>query len=127
MSTAELPGFLGALVVVSILLTYLKNANPALFGAVLAGTSAVLTLFIMGETEQLISSLGGYMPEFGGEGFSAVIKGIYISVSSEIVSSLCRDNGLSSIAIKAEIAARVALVSLALPLVAQLFSLLEAL
>ena len=119
--------FLGFVAAVSMLLVYLKSANPALFGAVLAGASAVFAAFVMDKTAALIANFGGYLSDIGSEGLSAVIKGVYISVSSEIVSSLCRDNGLSAFAVKAEMAARIALVSLALPLIAELFSLLEGL
>ena len=127
MSPREVSLFLGFVAAVSMLLVYLKSANPALFGAVLAGASAVFAAFVMDKTAALIANFGGYLSDIGSEGLSAVIKGVYISVSSEIVSSLCRDNGLSAFAVKAEMAARIALVSLALPLIAELFSLLEGL
>ena len=127
MSPREVLLFLGFVAAVSMLLVYLKSANPALFGAVLAGASAVFAAFVMDKTAALIANFGGYLSDIGSEGLSAVIKGVYISVSSEIVSSLCRDNGLSAFAVKAEMAARIALVSLTLPLIAELFSLLEGL
>ena len=56
-------------------------------------------------------------PETGGECIYVLIKALGVAVAAQIAGDICRDNGNSAVAGVSELAAKAAIIALALPLI----------
>ncbi len=108
-----------------VVFSYLRSVNTAMAVAALAGASAVMAIFLVDLTSSLVAQAEGYLTGLGLAGMQALVKAAYLSLVAEMACSLCRDSGFSSLAVKTEFAAKVAMLSLAAPLIKQLLEMLK--
>ncbi len=106
----------------TLMAVLLRGKNPA--GAALVGLActAVMTACMIDSVKTVFDGFGELI-EAGGiepDYYKSVIKVIGVAYFTEIVSGLCRDAGEGAIAVKLEIAGRVCVLVLTMPIVARL-------
>ena len=104
-------------VIASVLTLVLKKNNPE-FSVIVAITAGVIVIFMILPDVQNVARLFVHMSEIAGissEYISVIIKSCVIAMVSGVCASTCRDAGNSSLALKLEIAGRVTIIILAMP------------
>ena len=89
-----------------------------------AGLAAVAMLFAGTEAATWLEAIKGAMRDDGNV-FTVVLKGAGISIVSEMGAQLCEDTGESALAGRIELAARVAMLGLCAPMIAELLGLID--
>lgn len=123
MNTYSLIGFS---VVTAIAAFTVKQYNPQIAVHVSLAGGAVVALAVLAELSGIVSELNALAAEGGASSATVgvIIKAVGIAYLSRLGAELCRDIGENALAIKAEIVGRVMLLSLALPLIANIASIL---
>lgn len=110
--------------VASVLSLMLKKDRPE-FALILSMSAGIIIIFLIlpsagraAEVIQTISDIAGINSEYIG----IIIKSCAVAMVTEISASTCRDSGNSSLAVKLEIAGRIAIVLLATPIINTLFN-----
>ena len=116
---------IGAVALTGMLFAVLmRNKNPTAAALTALACTLVIASYMLGAFEDLFSgfsrllSSGGLDPVF----YKSIIKVIGVAYFSEIISGLCRDAGQNAIAAKVEIAGRVFVLTLTLPVVTELMN-----
>ena len=113
-------------IIASALSLMLKKDKPefSLFISIVAGVIIIFLILpaarIATEAIMTISELAG----ISGEYISVIIKSCVIAMITSVCASTCRDAGNSSLALKLEIAGRVAIIILAVPVINALFNII---
>lgn len=122
MNVLALCGFLLAVLCIQMLL---KRLCPEFTPLTLGASAILLGVYLAREGINTLLSLWntaagmGLLPHL-----ELLLKALAISVACNLTSAVCRDCGESSLAEKAELAGKVAILSLSVPLAVQLLSLL---
>ena len=114
---------LAGLAVVVALLTVVVRQYKAEYGMAVGVAGGVLLLvLVLAQMAGMLDSLTGLIERAGihQEWLSLLLKALGICYITQFASDCCRDAGESALASKAELAGRVAVVLLALPMLAQL-------
>ena len=116
---------ISAIAIVAISLSLmLKKDRPdfSLLISVAAGALILVSIFpAMGNAAYMIldiSDVSGINSEY----IVVIIKSCVIAMVTGTVAATCRDNGFSSLALKMEIAGRITIIILALPVISTLFN-----
>ena len=111
-------------VISSVLTLVLKKERPE-FSLLIAITAGIIILFMIlpeaGGVARLIINISE-VAGIGDEYITVIIKSCAIAMVSGVCASTCRDAGNSSLALKLEIAGRIAIIILAMPVVNTLFN-----
>ena len=113
-------------IIASVLSLILKRDKPefSLFISISAG--AIILFLILPaarmavEAIMTISEIAG----ISGEYITVIIKSCVIAMITSVCASTCRDAGNSSLALKLEIAGRIAIIILAVPVINTLFNII---
>ncbi len=114
---------LAALAVVIALLTVVVRQYKAEYGmAVGVAGGILLLLLVIAQMSGMFDSIGGMIDRVGirQEWLTLLLKALGICYVTQFASDCCRDAGETALASKAELAGRVAVVLLALPMLTQL-------
>lgn len=106
-------------VITSVLTLLLKKERPEI-SVIIAITAGILIIFVILPAAQSIAKLFIHMSEIAGissEYISVIIKSCVIAMVSGACASTCRDSGNSSLALKLEIAGRITIIVLAMPVI----------
>lgn len=114
---------IAAIAIVGTLLSVLlRGKNPVGAALVALATAGVMAMYTIGGIGAVFDGFGelirtgGIEPDY----YKSVIKVIGVAYFTEISAALCRDAGEGAIAVKLELAGRVAVLVLTLPIVARL-------
>jgi stage III sporulation protein AD len=122
----EIMPFLGIALVATVLLTILRMERPEL--AVLFGTAVGILLFIM-----VLQRLGVVLQQFQGLTARAGVEPFYLGTVFKVIAvayltgfgaQICRDAGEGALAMKVELAGKVAILILAVPVMTAILQLL---
>lgn len=103
---------------VCVLCAVIKQYRPEYAPIVQIAAVAVIAASAVRILQNIISQLDfSPMSETGGECISVLIKALGVAVAAQIAGDICRDNGNSAVAGVSELAAKVAIIALALPLI----------
>ena len=104
---------------VCVLCAVIKQYRPEYAPIVQIAAVAVIAASAVRILQNIISQLDFFsgMSETGGECISVLIKALGVAVAAQIAGDICRDNGNSAVAGMSELAAKAAIIALALPLI----------
>ncbi len=110
----------------AVLGTLVKKSNRE-YALLLAALTAVLILAWAVESaaplvEQIMDLAGG--GELGGLCLSVMLKAVGLTVLGQLAAQLCKDAGEAALAYGVELAAKIAVLAVAMPVLAQLFDFL---
>ena len=114
---------LAALAVVIALLAVVVRQYKSEYGMAVGGAGGILLLLlVIAQMSGLFDSLSDMIDRVGirQEWLTLLLKALGICYLTQFASDCCRDAGETALASKAELAGRVAVVLLALPMLAQL-------
>ncbi len=115
-------GFLLAALCIQLLL---KRLCPEFTPLTLGACAILLAVYLLRESLNTLLSLWQTAAQMGlAPHLELLLKALAVSVACNLTSAVCRDCGESSLAEKAELAGKVAILSLSVPLAGQLFALL---
>lgn len=108
----------------TLLAVILRQKSPALAALVALAATAVMAGMLLDSFRVIFDGFsaliesGGIDPEY----YKSIIKVIGVAYFTEITAGLCRDAGESAIAAKLEIAGRLGVMALTVPIVARLMT-----
>ncbi len=104
-----------------------KRSNKEYAALMAAGACAVILLAALRQAEPLVSQMESLAETSGlpGQVLPAVLKAVGIAIAGQLASQLCKDAGESALSYTVELAAKVAILAVALPLAAGVFEFLE--
>ena len=114
-------------IVSALLCVLLKNSRPEISVILSLAATIIILFYILPFLKQVFEALNG-ISEFVGidsEYITPVFKVIGIAYITQIGGDLCRDAGESAIAAKLELAGKIAIVSLALPIAYKMISVIN--
>ena len=115
-------GFLLAALCINLLL---RRLSPEFAPLTVAASGILLAVYLLREAANTVGTLSEIAAQYGLSGwFSLLLKALAIAVACQLTSALCRDCGESALAEKAELAGKLAILALTLPVVRQLLDLL---
>lgn len=120
----DILGISAIAIVASVLSLMLKKDRPE-FSLIIAVTGGAIIIFLIlpaarsaAEVVTTISEVAG----ISGEYITVIIKSCVIAMITSVCASTCRDSGNSSLAVKLELAGRIAIIILAVPVINSLFN-----
>lgn len=122
MNILSVCGFLLVALCVNLLLHRLR---PEFTLLTVAASGILLGVYVLREAAGMLTSMSDLAARSGLQGWlELLLKALGIAVSCQLTAALCRDCGESALAEKAELAGKIAILSLTLPVVRQLIALL---
>lgn len=117
-------GFVGAIAVV-----LLRNTKPELTIFVSIAVSAIVLIALSSRISAVISTFSSLAEKSGLESgvFSSILRIIGIGYVTEYASSICDDNGCGSISRNIQLAGKIVIFVMALPLVTGIIDIIEGL
>ena len=115
----------GIAVVATAACVILQKTNPEFSMMVALITGVLIFMFVLSSFTPILDSLESWMNEFGLNNvyFTTVVKTLGICYLTQMASDTCKDAGYSSIASKVELAGKITILLLALPMFENLISL----
>ena len=126
MNIAELLGTaVGVLLCAAFLFVVLRHQRPELAICLGLAAGALVLVLLLSEIAPLFSAVRNMMQSGGlsAEWLAVVLKAAGVCLLTQLVADTCRDAGETALAGKAELAGRVLLLLLAIPLYEQILSL----
>ena len=123
MDTFSLIGFAVVTAILSCIVRQFNNAagmNVALAGGAFILLSIIAKVSGVAAALSLVASSGG----LDGESVAVIVKAIGIAYTTQIAATLCRDLGETALAVKTELAGRIMLMTLAVPLILKITEML---
>lgn len=116
---------IGIAVVATAACVILQKTNPEFSMMVALITGVLIFMFVLSSFTPILDSLENWMNEFGLNNvyFTTVVKTLGICYLTQMASDTCKDAGYSSIASKVELAGKITILLLALPMFENLISL----
>jgi stage III sporulation protein AD len=116
-------------VTAAILSLVIKKDEPSIALLVGAGAGCVVLLSVLGIVKSISSFLSELAEATGmsSVALSVVVKTVGIGIISRFAADVCKDSGLNSAASATELAASVAAIYIALPLMKTVFQMIEGL
>lgn len=118
---------LGIAIVAVVACVLLQKTNPEFSMAVALITGILIFLFVLSSFTPILETLEYWMNEFhlNNVYFMTVIKTLGVCYLTQLASDTCKDAGYASVASKVELAGKVTILLLALPLFENLLSLTQ--
>ena len=119
----------GVLLCAAMLAVLLRAQRPELAMCLGLAAAAAVAILLVRQIAPLISAMRRLltMTALPTEGFGVVLKAAGVCLLTQITADTCRDAGETALASKAELAGRVLMLMLAVPLFEELLSLVTAL
>ena len=130
MTTGEvLIAVVGVLLCASMLAVLLRVQRPELATCLGLAAAAVVVILLLRQLTPLIATLRRMltMTALPSEGFEVVLKAAGVCLLTQLTADTCRDAGETALAAKAELAGRVLMLLLAVPLFEELLTLVTTL
>ncbi len=130
MTTGEvLIAVVGVLLCAAMLAVLLRTQRPELAMCLGLAAAAVVAILLVRQIAPLISAMRRMltMTSLPTEGFGVVLKAAGVCLLTQITADTCRDAGETALAAKAELAGRVLMLMLAVPLFEELLTLVTTL
>lgn len=120
---------IGILLCAAMLAVLLRTHRPELAMCLTLGAGAAVLILVLRELTPLITSIRQMLSlaDFPSEYFGVVLKAAGVCLLTQITADTCRDAGETALAGKAELAGRVFMLVLAVPLFEQVLGLVLAL
>ena len=117
---------IAACIVSAVAVLFLKQHRPELAMLLSAAAGALVLVALVSPTLQIAASLGERLSGAGlSEIFKVLLKVMGICYLTDFAADLCRDFGQSSLASKVELAGKISVIGLCLPLVDTLLSITD--
>lgn len=119
----------GLALAAAVLAAYLRPQRPEIALALSLACGAVLLLAAMGWIRQLldqVQQLAGQLPLEGQQG-KIVLKALGVCVISQLACDACKDAGEAAVAGKLELASRILVLAMGLPLLQELLAIISSL
>ena len=117
---------IAACIVSAVAVLFLKQHRPELAMLLSAAAGALVLVALVSPTLQIAVSLGERLNGAGlSEIFKVLLKVMGICYLTDFAADLCRDFGQSSLASKVELAGKISVIGLCLPLVDTLLSITD--
>ncbi len=125
----EIIKIMGVAIVGAVSALIIKEHKPQMAIVVGIATAAVLFLMILSQVEYVLNvvTITATGLEINTEYIAAIFKMIGISYLSQFGSEICRDAGQNAIAAKVELAGKIMIVALSVPILIELMNLLVSL
>lgn len=122
----EIIKIIGVAIVGAVSALILKEQKPQLAIVVGIATAVVLFLMVLSQVEYVLNvvTITATGLDINTEYIAAIFKMIGISYLSQFGSEICRDAGQNAIAAKVELAGKVMIVALSVPILIELMNLL---
>ncbi len=122
-------GVCGVLLCAAMLAVLLRGWRPELALCLSLGAGVLVLLMLLRRIEPLLATVNGLLVEgaFPTPYLTAVLKGAGICTVTQLTADTCRDAGETALASKAEMAGRLLLLAVAVPLFGEVLSLVTAL
>lgn len=119
----------GVLLCAAMLAVVLRAQRPELAMCLGLAATAAVTILLVRQIAPLISTMRRLlaMTTLPSEGFGVVLKAAGVCLLTQMAADTCRDAGETALASKAELAGRVLMLMLAVPLFEELLSLVTTL
>ncbi len=119
----------GVLLCAAMLAVLLRAQRPELAMCLGLAAAAVVAILLVRQISPLVSTMRRMLTltALPTEGFAVVLKAAGVCLMTQITADTCRDAGETALAAKAEMAGRVLMLMLAVPLFEELLSLVTAL
>lgn len=116
---------IGIAIVATAACIILQKTNPEFSMMVALITGILIFMFVLASFTPILDSLEDWMNEFGLNNvyFTTVVKTLGICYLTQMASDTCKDAGYSSIASKVELAGKITILLMALPMFENLISL----
>ncbi len=85
-------------------------------------TGLIILLLVLSRAEPVFEAINGYMGKFGSTGGLLLLKALGICIVTQLATDTCKDMGESATAAKLELAGKVLIIVLILPLLNELLS-----
>ena len=114
-------------IVSAMICVFIKNTRPEISLILSLASTIIILFYILPFLKQVLAALEGISEFIGIESSytAPVFKVIGIAYITQIGGDLCRDAGESAIASKIEIAGKIAIVSLAMPIAYKMISVIN--
>lgn len=114
----------GIAILIITLSTVLKQTKPEFSIMIIIFSSVLIFSLIFGYVEEIYITLADYFLMLGINNIyiNIIFKTLVIAYLSEFTSSLCRDSGESALSVKIELAGKVVIMTLAIPLIKELLT-----
>ncbi len=111
-------------VVVTVLAVMLRSQRPEQATLLVLAAGVAILVVVFDQIYPLLQTIKGYLDGSGlsAEYLSVLIKGVGICLVTQLASDICRDAGEISMANKTELAGRVALLIVGMPLFQKLMT-----
>ena len=119
---------ISAVAIVAVLLSaLLKKTNPVTSVCIILSAGLVIILSVINELADIFNTIESLfiMGGIDTESYKLIIKITGVAYFTEITSGLCKDADENSLAIKLEIAGRICIVYLTLPIISDLVDVLR--
>ena len=115
----NLLSILGIALIAVVLVTVLRQYNPEFAIPVEIGAAVLIVVLLISPVTEILESLRSMLRLSGIDSgyFALLIKAIGIIVVVQLAADTCRDSGNSALAHKVELAGRVAVILITLPMV----------
>ncbi|MBR5157204.1 MAG: stage III sporulation protein AD [Clostridia bacterium] len=122
----EILKIMGVAIVGAVSALILKEYKPQLAIVVAIATAVVLFLMVLSQVEYVLNvvTITATGLDLNTEYIAAIFKMIGISYLSQFGSEICRDAGQNAIAAKVELAGKIMIVALSVPILIELMNLL---
>ena len=130
MTTGEvLISVVGVLLCAAMLAVLLRAQRPELARCLVLAAAAVVAILLVRQISPLVATMRRMltMTSLPNEGFGTVLKAAGVCLLTQITADTCRDAGETALAAKAELAGRVLMLMLAVPLFEELLTLVTTL
>lgn len=120
----EIGKFLGVAILIVIIVIVLKQVKPELSVLVMILGSIVLLLFILNSFTSVITTVNEIITKTGisQNMFSIILKIVGVGYLIEFTADICKDTGNSSIADKVILGGKILILTMSLPIINSLFS-----
>ncbi|MBQ4515941.1 MAG: stage III sporulation protein AD [Clostridia bacterium] len=125
----EIIKIMGVAIVGAVSALIIKEHKPQLAIVIGIGTAVILFLMILSQVEYVLNvvTITATGLDINTEYIAAIFKMIGISYLSQFGSEICRDAGQNAIAAKVELAGKIMIVALSVPILIELMNLLVSL
>ena len=114
----KIMAIVGLLVVVAVLAVILRHQRPEQALVLVLMTGVLITVSLLGKAQSILNELTNLLSQSGlsSEYDAILFKGLGICLITQLASDTCKDAGEMALSAKAELAGRMALLILGLPL-----------
>ncbi len=116
---------IGILLVAAVLIVVLRRNSPEQAFALTVACLCVVGIALLEQTSQLLERISAFSYLPNGEFLQAAVKAVGLSILTQTASDTCSDFGQSALAGKIELAGKLAILAVAMPLFDTLLEMIQ--